>query len=215
MRLQDTLQTKYTGGTVLHIFLGEQVSDTTAGEGIDSERLPTITGCRILPFHPLSVFVRLMVILMEQKTCSICQQETEVYSRVVGYLRPVKQWNNGKQAEYGDRKTFQVAEDGDGGSQITDDGRKMTEVGRQITDDRRQMTEARKQKTEASRLMTEVGRQTPLNAERKDKVVGAQGIVLKPGFSPVADQKNDRSDRKSNFGLMKFHTRFQVREGRR
>ncbi|MEE9537494.1 MAG: anaerobic ribonucleoside-triphosphate reductase, partial [Desulfobacterales bacterium] len=41
--------------------------------------------------------------------CSICDQETEVYSRVVGYLRPVKQWNNGKQAEYGDRKLFKVA----------------------------------------------------------------------------------------------------------
>ncbi len=36
-------------------------------------------------------------------------RETEVYSRVVGYIRPVKQWNKGKQAEYGDRKEF-VAE---------------------------------------------------------------------------------------------------------
>jgi hypothetical protein len=60
----------------------------------------------------------------EQKTCSICHQETEVYSRVVGYLRPIKQWNSGKQAEYGDRKTFNVAKDADGGSQITDGRRK-------------------------------------------------------------------------------------------
>ncbi|KKM80948.1 hypothetical protein LCGC14_1334660 [marine sediment metagenome] len=33
-------------------------------------------------------------------------QSCEVYSRVVGYLRPVSQWNEAKQVEYGDRKTF-------------------------------------------------------------------------------------------------------------
>ena len=45
----------------------------------------------------------------EQERCGRCHSETEVYSRVVGYLRPVKQWNNGKQAEYRMRKTFKVA----------------------------------------------------------------------------------------------------------
>jgi len=45
----------------------------------------------------------------EQETCPSCLQETEVYSRVVGYLRPVKQWNNGKRAEFRMRKTFKVA----------------------------------------------------------------------------------------------------------
>ena len=35
-------------------------------------------------------------------------QKTEVYSRVVGYIRPVRQWNNGKKMEYGDRKEFVV-----------------------------------------------------------------------------------------------------------
>jgi len=45
----------------------------------------------------------------EQETCSICDQKTEVYSRVVGYLRPVKQWNEGKQAEFGNRRSFKVA----------------------------------------------------------------------------------------------------------
>jgi len=44
----------------------------------------------------------------EQQTCPICNQQTEIYSRVVGYLRPVKQWNSGKQAEYADRKTFRM-----------------------------------------------------------------------------------------------------------
>jgi ribonucleoside-triphosphate reductase len=138
LRLQDTLQTKYTGGTVLHIFLGERVSDTTAIKGLirkvaDNYRLPYFTLSPTFSICPSHGYLD-----GEQKTCSICHQETEVYSRVVGYLRPIKQWNSGKQAEYGDRKTFKVAEDAGGGrqmmevrSQITDDRRKMTEVGRQ------------------------------------------------------------------------------------
>jgi ribonucleoside-triphosphate reductase len=156
LRLQDTLQTKYTGGTVLHIFLGEQVSDTTAIKGLirkvaDNYRLPYFTLSPTFSICPSHGYLD-----GEQKTCSICHQETEVYSRVVGYLRPIKQWNSGKQAEYGDRKTFKVAED-------ADDGRQMTEV--------------RGQKTE-------VGRQGPLNvefgmrnAERKDMVHRAQGMA--------------------------------------
>ena len=44
----------------------------------------------------------------EQETCGDCGEETEIYSRVVGYLRPVKQWNNGKQAEYAIRNTFDL-----------------------------------------------------------------------------------------------------------
>jgi len=113
LRLQDTLQTKYTGGTVLHIFLGEQVSDTTAIKGLirkvaDNYRLPYFTLSPTFSICPSHGYLD-----GEQKTCSICHQETEVYSRVVGYLRPVKQWNSGKQAEYGDRKTFKVAKDAD------------------------------------------------------------------------------------------------------
>jgi ribonucleoside-triphosphate reductase len=44
----------------------------------------------------------------EQPRCSHCDQETEIYSRVVGYLRPVKQWNDGKQAEYDLRRTYRT-----------------------------------------------------------------------------------------------------------
>jgi anaerobic ribonucleoside-triphosphate reductase len=118
LRLQDTLQTKYTGGTVLHIFLGEQISDTTAIKGL----IRKVAGNFRLPYFTLSPTFSICpshgYLDGEQKTCSICHQETEVYSRVVGYLRPVKQWNNGKQAEYGDRKTFKVPKDADGGRQM-------------------------------------------------------------------------------------------------
>lgn len=40
----------------------------------------------------------------------VCNEETEVYSRVVGFYRPVKQWNPGKQEEFSERKTYQSEE---------------------------------------------------------------------------------------------------------
>jgi ribonucleoside-triphosphate reductase len=109
LRLQDDLQAKYTGGTVLHIFLGEQVSDQEAIKSM----IKKIAANYKLPYFTLSPTFSICpshgYLDGEQRNCSICDEETEVYSRVVGYLRPVKQWNSGKLAEYGDRKTFRVA----------------------------------------------------------------------------------------------------------
>ena len=108
-RLQDDLQTRYTGGTVLHIFLGEHVNDMQALKGLirkvaTNYRLPYFTLTPTFSICPSHGYLD-----GEQPTCSICDRETEVYSRVVGYLRPVRQWNEGKQAEYGNRKIFKVA----------------------------------------------------------------------------------------------------------
>ena len=108
LRLQDELQTKYTGGTVLHSFLGEQIADIQVLKRLiqkisSNYRLPyfTITPTFIIcPNHGY--------LSGRQETCPDCTAETEIYSRVVGYLRPVKQWNDGKQAEFGRRKTFQT-----------------------------------------------------------------------------------------------------------
>ena len=109
LRLQDDLQTRYTGGTVLHIFLGEHVNDMQALKGLirkiaTNYRLPYFTLTPTFSVCPSHGYLD-----GEQPTCSICDRETEVYSRVVGYLRPVRQWNEGKQAEYGNRKIFKVA----------------------------------------------------------------------------------------------------------
>jgi ribonucleoside-triphosphate reductase len=110
LMLQDELQTKYTGGTVLHVFLGEQVSDMEAIKGLLKK---VVTGFH-LPYFTLtptfSVCPAHGYLNGEQHTCPECNQETEVYSRVVGYLRPVKQWNNGKKAEFGMRRNFLVEE---------------------------------------------------------------------------------------------------------
>ena len=109
LSLQDELQTKYTGGTVLHIFLGEHVDDMEALKGLirkiaTNYRLPYFTLTPTFSICPSHGYLD-----GEQETCSTCGQKTEVYSRVVGYLRPVKQWNEGKQAEYGNRRSFKVA----------------------------------------------------------------------------------------------------------
>ncbi len=109
LQLQDGLQSKYTGGTVLHIFFGEHVHDIEVIKNLirkiaTNYRLPYFTLTPTFSICPSHGYLN-----GEQTTCSICHQQTEVYSRVVGYLRPVKQWNIGKQAEYSDRKLFKVA----------------------------------------------------------------------------------------------------------
>ena len=109
LKLQDDLQTKYTGGTVLHIFLGEQVADCETVKNL----LKKITSGFKLPYMTLtptfSVCPSHGYLAGEFHECPRCQSPTEVYSRVVGYLRPVRQWNDGKQAEFSLRKTFDIA----------------------------------------------------------------------------------------------------------
>ncbi|QTA78888.1 Anaerobic ribonucleoside-triphosphate reductase [Desulfonema limicola] len=109
LMLQDELQTKYTGGTVLHIYLGELVQDIETVKSVirkisQGYRLPYFTLTPTFSVCPSHGYLN-----GEQEICPICRQETEIYSRVVGYLRPVKQWNNGKQSEFIKRKTFKVA----------------------------------------------------------------------------------------------------------
>jgi len=91
---------------VLHIFLGEKVTDTTVLKSLIKKvatnyRLPYFTITPTFSVCPTHGYLT-----GEQHKCQDCNQETEIYSRVVGYLRPVKQWNNGKQAEYNQRKPY-------------------------------------------------------------------------------------------------------------
>jgi len=110
LKLQDDLQCKYTGGTVMHLFLGERVSDVQnvknlVKKAFENFHLPYIT---ITPtFSICSVHGYLSG---EHFFCPKCtvKQPCEVYSRIVGYLRPVQQWNNGKQIEFKERVTFKV-----------------------------------------------------------------------------------------------------------
>ena len=104
---QDKLQTLYTGGTVFHIFLGERLhSWKAAAELIKkvawSSHMPYFTLTPTFSICPTHGYVN-----GEHKECPTCGAKCEVYSRVVGYLRPVDQWNDGKQAEFAIRKTFE------------------------------------------------------------------------------------------------------------
>lgn len=110
LELQDDLQCKYTGGTVFHTFLGERLSDAQAVKNLVKKiftnfNLPYITITPTFSICPVHGYIA-----GEHFTCPKCvvQQPCEVYSRVVGYLRPVQQWNEGKQKEFHDRKTYKV-----------------------------------------------------------------------------------------------------------
>ncbi|MCD4650513.1 MAG: ribonucleoside triphosphate reductase [Candidatus Cloacimonetes bacterium] len=106
--LQDTLQTKYTGGTVLHIFGGERISNSHAVRNL-VEKICNLYKLPYFTFTPtFSVCATHGYLSGEQRECPYCQQTTEVYSRVTGYLRPISQWNDGKKEEYKLRKTFAI-----------------------------------------------------------------------------------------------------------
>ena len=109
MDLQDNLQTKYTGGTVIHFFLGERMDDPQTLKKLvkticENYKLPYFT------FSPsFSICKNHGYIVGEHSECPKCGEATEVYSRVVGFLRPVSQWNKGKQAEFEMREHYDDA----------------------------------------------------------------------------------------------------------
>ena len=107
---QDDLQTKYTGGTVVHIFAGERIKSLETIKNLvkkvcNNYHLPYFT------FSPtFSTCPNHGYIAGEHFECPECGEKCEVYSRIVGYIRPVSQWNKGKQKEFCDRQTFAVCE---------------------------------------------------------------------------------------------------------
>ena len=110
--LQDNLQTKYTGGTVLHGFLGERITNTETIK-ILLKKVFTKYSLPYLTFTPtFSICPNHGYLSGEHFTCPKCliEQPCEVYSRVVGYIRPVQQWHLGKQEEFKDRLVYKVKE---------------------------------------------------------------------------------------------------------
>jgi ribonucleoside-triphosphate reductase len=107
---QDELQSLYTGGTVLHLYLGESIEETKIAKRL----IKNIFTNYKLPYISLtptfSVCKEHGYIRGEIFECPDCGQSTEVWSRVTGYLRPVENYNNGKKQEYFDRKKFKITE---------------------------------------------------------------------------------------------------------
>ncbi|MCD6194783.1 ribonucleoside triphosphate reductase [bacterium] len=111
LNLQDEIQTKYTGGTVLHIFAGEKINNPEVIKNLvrkicEGYSLPYFTISPTFSICPEHGYLS-----GEHEQCPQCKKPCEIYSRVVGYLRPVNQWNNGKRAEFSRRKTFKIEND--------------------------------------------------------------------------------------------------------
>jgi len=106
---QDRLQTMYTGGTVFHSFLGERIDDAEMCKLL----VKRVTASVRMPYFTLTPTFSIChnhgYLRGEQTTCPECGERCEVYSRVVGYFRPVQQWNEGKREEFKERRGFVVA----------------------------------------------------------------------------------------------------------
>ena len=108
VRLQDEIQSLFTGGTVQHLYLGESVKDINAAKKLikkifETSKMPYIS---ITP--TFSVCPNHGYIDGEHFTCPECGAEAEVYTRVVGYLRPVQNFNNGKKEEWRERVKYEL-----------------------------------------------------------------------------------------------------------
>ena len=121
--IQDELQTLYTSGTVFHAYLGEKLPDWKAAANI----VRKIAENYRLPYYSLSPTYSVCrehgYIAGEHFTCPKCGKEAEVYSRITGYYRPVKNWNDGKAQEYKERKVYDLTK-----SVLTHTGPKTTDT---------------------------------------------------------------------------------------
>ena len=106
--VQDDLQTLYTSGTVFHVFLGERMDSWQACASL----VKKIAENYKLPYYTISPTYSICrdhgYLNGEVKTCPYCGADTEVYSRITGYYRPVANWNDGKMEEYKHRKTYDL-----------------------------------------------------------------------------------------------------------
>ena len=107
--VQDELQTLYTSGTVFHAFLGEKLPDWQSTANL----VRKIAENYKLPYYTMSPTYSICAdhgyIIGEHYKCPICGKPTEVYSRITGYYRPVQNWNDGKLAEFKNRKVYDIA----------------------------------------------------------------------------------------------------------
>ena len=108
IELQEKLQTSYTGGTVFHAFLGEQIDSaetcsTAIKKILENTSIPYITITPTFSICPDHGYIA-----GENFTCPTCGKDAEVWTRIVGFHRPVQSWNKGKQEEYKERKEFDI-----------------------------------------------------------------------------------------------------------
>lgn len=109
--LQDELQSRYTGGTVLHLYLGERIPDIETAKALirkvfTNYKLPYLSLTPTFSICPQHGYIE-----GEHFTCPECGGEAEVWSRVVGYLRPVQNFHKGKKQEYAERVKYVIKDE--------------------------------------------------------------------------------------------------------
>ncbi len=108
LKHQEELQRRYTGGTVFHTFLGEALENGKSTKKLVKKIAENFAIPYFTVTPTFSVCSSHGYIKGEKFSCPTCGSRTEVYSRVVGYLRPVRDWNEGKQEEFSDRLEYSV-----------------------------------------------------------------------------------------------------------
>ncbi len=110
LEMEDEMQTLYTSGTVFHGFLGQRLPDWKAASNL----VRKIAYNFKLPYYTMSPTYSVCrehgYIQGEHFTCPICGKDAEVYSRITGYYRPVRNWNDGKASEFRNRKTYEPSD---------------------------------------------------------------------------------------------------------
>ncbi|MBQ9793180.1 MAG: ribonucleoside triphosphate reductase [Clostridia bacterium] len=108
VELQDEIQSLFTGGTVVHFYLGEKIEDREVAKSLIKKIFTTSKMPYISLTPTFSICNEHGYITGEHFECPECGKKTEVWSRVVGYLRPVQDYNDSKYDEYMARKKFVI-----------------------------------------------------------------------------------------------------------
>lgn len=106
LELQDRLQTKYTGGTVLHLYMSEQMSSAQAAKELVRRSLTRFHLPYLTVTPTFSICPNHGYLIGEHFECPTCEERCEVWTRVMGYHRPVSSFNVGKRGEFEERKFF-------------------------------------------------------------------------------------------------------------
>lgn len=186
LEMEDEMQTLYTSGTVFHGFLGERMPDWKAAANL----VKKIAYNFKLPYYTLSPTYSICeshgYIAGEHFSCPHCGKATEVYSRITGYYRPVRNWNDGKSSEFENRKTYEPEELFSVNRNLLEEaGVEMPRVGTQ-TLGRANRVEAPKSNSDAEKVILVTTKTCP-NCQAAKNYLNQAGIEYDVIFADEAD----------------------------
>ena len=186
LEMEDEMQTLYTSGTVFHGFLGERMPDWKAAANL----VKKIAYNFKLPYYTLSPTYSICenhgYIAGEHFSCPHCGKATEVYSRITGYYRPVRNWNDGKSSEFENRKTYEPEELFSVNRNLLEEaGVEMPRVGTQ-TLGRANRVEAPKSKSDAEKVILVTTKTCP-NCQAAKNYLNQAGIEYDVILADEAD----------------------------